>query len=489
MLEKFPLQPGQEPIPDDVRLPPKWILSVRAEESCSKAGEMPQTVSTVLTNNETKPPAKFNPLDHDTRPIPNTVSATLAGNNRLTPTSHWQDVRHITLTVPESMSYVPGDILQITPKNFEKNVDTLISLMGWEDHADIPLQFAAGDGSLTATPSSPPSIPFLLDHPGFTLRGLLTDYLDIMSIPRRSFFSQIAHFTDDELHKERLLEFTEAQYVDEYYDYATRARRSILEVLEEFHSVKVPWQQACNVFPVIRGRQFSLASGGKLKTSPDGSARFELLVAIVKYQTVIRKIREGVCTRYLGVLQPGSTLKVQVLRGGLNSSTKQLTDSSVLIGPGTGVAPIRSFLWEKAALAQSFREEHGTDQPLPFGPTVLLYGGRNRTADYFFEEEWEELKKALNLVVFTAFSRDQKHKVYVQDVIRQNRDAFFRLLYERNGSVFVCGSSGSMPRAVREAIVDVLQEQGEEASTESRQAAEKYLEGMERVGRYKQETW
>ena len=67
----------------------------------------------------------------------------------------------------------------------------------------------------------------------FTLRQLLTEYLDINAIPRRSFFAKIAHFTEDEMQKERALEFTDPQYLDEYFDYATRPRRSILEVLQE----------------------------------------------------------------------------------------------------------------------------------------------------------------------------------------------------------------------------------------------------------------
>jgi sulfite reductase alpha subunit-like flavoprotein len=380
---------------------------------------------------------------------------------------------------------MPGDILYITPKNFAADVNTLISLMKWEEDADVPLRFIPRDSS-ASTP--PPPIPFLLDHPGFTLRDLLTDYLDIMAIPRRSFFSQIAHFTDDPMHKERLLEFTIPEYIDEFYDYATRARRSILEVLHEFDSVKIPWQQACNIFPVIRGRQFSIASGGNLKKTSDEKTRVDLLVAIVKYRTVIKKIRQGVCTRYIATLQPGSTLKVSVQRGGLNPTAKQLMEPSVLIGPGTGVAPIRSLLWEKAAILEASREADGAAPGGRMGPVVLLYGGRNRAADFFFEKEWEELSRILDLTVLTAFSRDQKNKIYVQDVLSRNSGLFLRMLHEMKGMVFICGSSGRMPRAVREALIETFQ--GAEGNPEtSRQTAEKYLLEMERVGRYRQETW
>lgn len=420
-------------------------------------------------------------LDNDIRPLPDTFTSTLTENRRVTPQKHWQDVRRISLTIPESVNYVPGDMIAITPKSSPKDAQILIDLMGWQEQADKAI-------SLVPTGDSPASspIPGLDSYPNLTLRSLLTDYLDVKGIPRRAFFSSIAHYTDNELHKERLLEFTNPEYLDELWDYTTRPRRSIIEVLHEFDSVKIPWQHAVSVLPVIRARQFSIASGGERKRTADGT-QFELLIAIVKYQTVIKRIREGVCTKYLSTLRPGSTLRIQLQPGGLNSSQQQLTAATVLIGPGTGIAPLRSMLWEKAALVQAFREQHPGVEP-PIGPTVLLYGGRNRTSDFFFEGEWGYLSTLIPLQVLTAFSRDQPQKVYVQDTVHQNFGLFFRLLHEMQGSVYVCGSSGRMPQAVREALIEAFQNGGPPGQY-SRSQAEEYLIGMEKTGRYKQETW
>lgn len=428
-------------------------------------------------------------LEHDQRPIPNSFTAKLTQNKRVTPSKHWQDVRHMCLTVPESMIYNPGDMISIMPKNFPEDVDNLIKMMDWEKHADKPIKFVPGV-SLRSKKNTPPApIPYLVSFPHLTLRILLTDYLDIKSIPRRSFFSAIAHYTTDAMHKDRLLEFTKPEYIDELWDYTTRPRRSILEILHEFDSVKIPWQHAASVLPVLRGRQFSIASGGELKRTADGGTKFELLIAIVKYQTVIKKIREGVCTRYLSVLRPGSTVKVHLQRGGLNSSVKQLTGPSVLVGPGTGVAPLRSMIWEKAAIAKAYRAEKSDVEP-PIGPTVLVFGGRNRTSDFFFEEEWKKLTEAIDLKVLTAFSRDQRQKFYVQDVIRENFDMLFNILHDLSGSVYICGSSGKMPQAVREALIETFQNGNKDEDEKfTREQAERYLAEMEKVGRYKQETW
>ncbi|KAJ6107381.1 hypothetical protein N7523_008704 [Penicillium sp. IBT 18751x] len=482
LLDIHPLPPGQHPIPDDVQLPPKWILQLRDGEKSVQAPE-PENSTVSIAKPDENP--GLNNLDCDLRPLPDTMIATLVQNQRITPQSHWQDVRRITLTVPESVSYNPGDMIAIMPKTSPSDVQILLDLMGWNEQADAPIALVPTGNTL-----APPPIPGLSSHTNLTLRSLFIDYLDIKAIPRRSFFSTIAHYTSDEMHKERLLEFTNPEYLDELWDYTSRPRRSILEVLHEFDSVKIPWQHAISVFPITRTRQFSIASGGERKRTSDGHTQFELLIAIVKYQTVIKRIREGVCTKYLSNLRPGSTLRIQLQRGGLNSSVQQLTGPTVLIGPGTGIAPLRSMLWEKAALVQAFREQNPGIEP-PVGPTVLLYGGRNRTADFFFEEDWDYLSKLIPLQVLTAFSRDQHQKIYVQDTIRQNFELFFRLLHDMRGSVYICGSSGRMPQAVREGLIEAFANGGtsETGQPYNRLQAEEYLISMEKIGRYKQETW
>lgn len=487
LLERYPLPQGQEPIPEDVQLPPKWILQLREQDvpPSDEAALPPKTDGVTISGDF---PDSYR-LDNDRRPLHDSLAATLTQNKRITPKTHWQDVRHLTLTVPDPVSYAPGDVIAITPKNTPEDVQSLIEMMGWQEQADRLVSLVPRDSTLSPEETPIPPIHNLESHPRLTLRELLINYLDIRAIPRRSFFSSIAHYTTYDLHQERLLEFTNPEFLDEFWDYTTRPRRSIIEILHEFDTVKIPWQHAISAFPIIRGRQFSIASGGELKRTPEGGAKFELLIAIVKYRTVIRRIREGVCTKYIANLRPGSTLRVQLQRGGLNSSVGQLVGPMMLIGPGTGVAPLRSMLWEKAAIVKSYQEENpGVDPPIE--PTILVYGGRNRESDFFFEDEWHHFSELIKLKVLTAFSRDQKQKVYVQDVIKENSSLVFNLLHDKGGAVFVCGSSGRMPQAVRESLTEAFQS-GNEAGTQSfsRREAEDHLVGMEKTGRYKQETW
>ncbi|KAL4925380.1 NAPDH-dependent diflavin reductase [Aspergillus undulatus] len=476
---------GCEPIPDDVQLPPKWVLHLRDQDSVPSP-DVSATPAGAEPISQDFPDSYR--LDHDYRPLHDSLTATLVQNKRVTPQTHWQDVRQLTLTVPDTVSYAPGDVIAITPKNNAEDVQSLIEMMGWQEQADQLISLVPRDNTRPTDELPTPPIHNLHLHAKLTIRELLINYLDIRAIPRRSFFSAIAHYTTYEMHKERLLEFTNPEFLDEFWDYTTRPRRSILEILHEFDTVKIPWQHATSAFPIFRGRQFSIASGGELKRTASGSARFELLIAIVKYRTVIKRVREGVCTKYIANLRPGSTLRVQLQRGGLNSSVGQLVGPTMLIGPGTGVAPLRSMLWEKAAIVKSYTDENpGVDPPIE--PTILLYGGRNRASDFFFEDEWHALSDLIKLKVLTAFSRDQTQKVYVQDVIKENASLVFNLLHDKGGAVFVCGSSGRMPQAVREALTEAFQS-GNEAGTQgfTRREAEDYLVGMEKSGRYKQET-
>lgn len=422
------------------------------------------------------------------------IDVMLKQNQRLTPTDHWQDVRHIIFSADQPHIYAPGDILTISPENNPDDVNQILSLMEWEAIADQPIELKSSHILHTLQTSQKPLTipsPFTTPHTPhpLTLRALLTHHLDLTAIPRRSFFSLVAHFTSDPFHRARLLEFTLPAYLDELYDYTTRPRRSILEVLQEFHTVKIPWEWAATVLPELRGRQFSIASGGELKSGDGNGTRFELLVAIVKYKTVIKKIRRGVCTRYLAGLVPGTTLRVGLQKGDLGTTAADATRPVVMVGPGTGVAPMRSLIWERRGwAAKTAALKSGTTLPsvhTALGTSVLFYGCRNSTADFFFRDEWEKLEQEMPLQVFTAFSRDQKPKIYVQDLIKEHAKLVVKILHEEDGTVYICGSSGKMPQAVREALVTAFQSAG----GMDIEAAEAYLARMEKESRYKQETW
>lgn len=459
--------------------------------------------------------SNIKPADPDTPsslllPIPGSHTLTLTANTRFTPETHFQDVRQITLTDTSSnqFTYKPGDTLTIYPKNFPSDVSKLIRDQGWEEAADIPLlvrpnpaRYPAGETktNVDGTEVIPPEPNYSGLPQPLTLRNLLLHTLDISKIPSRYFLELCANFSSDPDHKERLIEFSNPAFSDEYYDYCTRPRRSILEVLSDFHSVKPPWRYLLTIFPRIRGRQFSIASGGRLKHGINTRTGLEetsidLLIAMVKYRTVLRKIREGLCSRYISGLLLGTQLQVtlQPASWDVTANHYSMLKSPLLcVGPGTGVAPIHALMHERAAVLDVDGHEMGRK-------AVLIYGGRNRNADYFYGDEWPKL----GVEVLTAWSRNQREKIYVQDIIRQQPGVVWETIGPKGalsggplsggkagggGTFFVCGSSGKMPISVRAALVDALVQMG--MDREGPGGAEEHLKGMEKGNRYLQETW
>ncbi|KAI1364471.1 hypothetical protein F5Y08DRAFT_212870 [Xylaria arbuscula] len=529
-LEKaFPLPPGLSPIPLDVQLTPKFTIRLveqdgstdignkemanprfnidnhgrsldreaaiySHEDNQSRLAELkyelevenrtPDQYITARVNNFTaatwpggvdtldRPnvlrdvPAKYSLDDSASRPertppdellpIPGSRSAVVTRNSRLTPSTHWQDVRQLSIQVFDDESttipYKAGDIAIIYPKNFPRDVQVLVDLMGWGDIADKVFEHIAHGDDI---PRQTPRNCYPLENS--TLRELLIHNYDITCIPRRSFFTQIAHYTEDPTHRERLREFANPGLSDEFYDYTSRPRRSILEVLQDFPSVQIPYQHIPSVFPVIRGREYSIASGGDLLQydglSP-GTYMVELAIALVKYKTVLRKTRQGLCSRYIASLRPGTRLNIAIHSNNIPEIILDPSKPLLAIAPGTGVAPIRAILHERAN-AERYRIEDVRRED------ALFYGGRNRAADFLFAKDWQ----TLGATVFTAFSRDQPSKIYVQDIILRE-SAYICQLLRKNCVICLCGSSGKMPEAVRNALYDCMVKEGLAANRE-----------------------
>ncbi|KAJ1333485.1 sulfite reductase (NADPH) flavoprotein alpha-component [Microdochium nivale] len=426
-------------------------------------------LATTANDEEALPPANL-------LPIPNSHEALILSNERVTPKDHWQDVRSLSLYVENvhprtgellTIPITPGAVVTIYPKNFPADVQLLIDIMDWGDVADkVFVHHSRLNLGFTQAPEPKGCYPLSRS----TLRELLINNYDITAIPKRVFFELIAWYTDDDTHRERLREFADPKYTDEFYDYTSRPRRSILEILHDFPSVKIPFRDVPSIFPVIRGREYSIASGGELCVPRPGVLRLDIIVALVKYKTVLRKVRQGLCSRYLAAIEPRTVINVRV--GSSNKGPPTGAENAqrplLAIAPGTGVAPMRSLIWDR----------RGIDLVDAAGSNVLFFGGRNRKSDFFYEREWQWL----GVEVHTAFSRDQREKVYVQDLIRQQGPLICDLI-SRNAIICLCGSAGRMPEAVRQALCDVMVE-GKIAADQD--AAKKLFDNP---NRYWEEVW
>jgi sulfite reductase (NADPH) flavoprotein alpha-component len=181
--------------------------------------------------------------------------------------------------------------------------------------------------------------------------------------------------------------------------------------------------------------------------------------------------RMGLCSDYLGKLTKGKKQNFFVQpnkRFRLPAEDKDI----IMVGPGTGIAPFRSFLAERDATAAS-------------GRNWLFFGEQHFTTDFLYQTEIQNWYSTGVLTkISLAFSRDQQEKIYVQHRMKEHAAELYEWL-EGGASFFVCGKKDPMSHDVEKTLLQIIQEQGKKNEAE----AKHYLEQMEEQGRYEKDVY
>ncbi|KAG0668142.1 NAPDH-dependent diflavin reductase [Maudiozyma exigua] len=393
-------------------------------------------------------------------------------NLGITAKDHFQDVREFIFTNNDTNikdQYEAGDTASIFPCNSDTSVQQFLETQDhWLPMADKPLKFTN-------------DVPNALKSGGviepLTLRNILKYHCDITCIPRTSFFMKIWMFATDvsrmergegqlEQQRDKLKEFATDQDMQELYDYCNRPRRSILEVIEDFLSLRLPWEYCLDYLPLIKPLYYSISSG------PNDS-NVQLTVAIVKYKTMLRKIRTGICTDYIGHLKEGDIIRYNIHNNHLIQDQYK-GNPMVLVSPGVGIAPLLSIIKEEPQLSKNLQ---------------LFFGCRFKDKDYIYGETLERWDKEGRITLHPVFSRDRENSPdtkYVQDVLWKLGSFVTDLLVKEKALFVLCGASGKMPIQVRLTVIEMLKKWG---GFETDEAAAAYLKEMEKEDRYLQETW
>jgi len=182
--------------------------------------------------------------------------------------------------------------------------------------------------------------------------------------------------------------------------------------------------------------------------------------------------RWGVASHHIASSDEGARLRVFIER---NERFRLPADGArdlVMIGPGTGVAPYRGFLQER--IASGARGRHW-----------LLFGNPHARSDFLYQLEWQRaLKQGQLQRLDLAFSRDQAHKVYVQDRLRERGRELYAWLQD-GAHLYVCGDATRMARDVHAALIDVIAAHG----GGSREDAGDYLNDLHQHGRYARDVY
>ncbi|KAI8115673.1 hypothetical protein FF38_10877 [Lucilia cuprina] len=382
---------------------------------------------------------------------------TLKSNKRITDPSHFQDVRLLEFATSDSTNWSPGDILQVQPQNSSKQVDDFF-LWAQEHQLDFTPDTLVEIFSI----HDDMPLPKCYSKP-LTVKQMVTYLWDLSFRPRQRVFELLALNCEDELEKEKLLEFTTAEGLDDLINYINRPRRTILEVLQDFRhaSSKLSLNVLIEMFTFIQPRSFSIASCKE-------SGQLDLLVAVVEYKTKLSTPRQGLCSNWLKNLKPDTQI-YGCIKSGTMKLPKDISTPLIVVGPGTGIAPFRSIIQSRYIN----KSENDSLQPVVF----VFFGCRNRKKDFHFQEDLQKWHAEKYISLYCAFSRDQDNKIYVQHLIEENADKLKPLIMEKGAFILVSGSSKNMPKSVKEAFTKVVDNN------------EALIEQLIKTKRYQEETW
>jgi len=243
--------------------------------------------------------------------------------------------------------------------------------------------------------------------------------------------------------------------------------REVWDVLEEHREVALPLEELITALRPLSPRLYSAASSMRFVGD-----ELHLAVALVDYQS-LDFARFGACSHYLcrqvPVGEPVVPMRVQPHRG--FTLPEDGRTSVIMVGAGTGIAPFRAFMQE--------RVDRGD-----LGLSWLFFGEWNRACNFFYRDFWHDLEREGKLRLDLAFSRDQEHKIYVQDQMREKGKDVFSVL-DRGGYIYVCGSALTMAAGVEEALLEIFQKWGNLNQDESKA----YLKQLRLEKRYVKDVY
>ena len=256
---------------------------------------------------------------------------------------------------------------------------------------------------------------------------------------------------------------------DDFSVEVTKKRVSVLDLLERFPNAKVPLEAFLTMLPPMRVRQYSISS------SPlQNPHRCTLSYSVLDQPAFSGRGRfTGVATSYLANLNVGDALAVSVRSS--NSAFKLPAQPEqtplILAGAGSGIAPFRGFIQERAAQIKVGRT---------LAPALLFFGCRGPEIDDLYAEEFAQWEAIGAVKVFRAYSRAPELSngcKHVQDIFWNERDAIVEV-WNQGAKVYVCGSQ-EVGKGVREASIRIGMEQAEKHGKEpSREDAENWFEGI-----------
>ncbi|KAF9964459.1 hypothetical protein BGZ70_006419, partial [Mortierella alpina] len=258
-------------------------------------------------------------------------------------------------------------------------------------------------------------------HQTNSLLQILQQTLDLFGRPSKRFYADLIPFATNAAEKERLTHLISAEGANEF-------KERLIAML-----------------PTIKPRHYSIASSQKAHPNS-----VHLLIVAVEWTAPSGKARFGQCTRYLTSLGVGAEVTVSI-KPSVMTLPPLPHQPVIMAGLGTGMAPFRAFIQERA-----WQKAQGIE----VGPMILYFGSRNRANEYLYGEELEAYHAdGLLTHLRLAFSRDQKEKIYIQHKMNEDGSLLHKYMLDSslNGHFYLCGPTwpaGDVKDAIVQSFMD-----------------------------------
>ncbi|HEY0850614.1 MAG TPA: cytochrome P450 [Bradyrhizobium sp.] len=373
-----------------------------------------------------------------------------------------RSTRHIEVQLPANLTYRVGDHLSVVPRNDPALVDSVARRFGFLPADQIRLQVSEGRRAQLPVGEA------------VSVGRLLTEFVELQQIATRKQIQIMSEHTRCPVTKPKLLAYVgdDEASAELYRNDVLAKRKSVFDLLEEFPACELPFHAYLEMLSLLAPRYYSISS------SPSGDPqRCSVTVGVVQAPASSgRGIYKGVCSNYLAGRRVGDTIHATVRE--TKAGFRLPDDASVpiiMIGPGTGLAPFRGFLQERAA-----RKAKGAT----LGPAMLFFGCRHPEQDFLYSDELKGFAADGVSELHAAFSRGEGPKTYVQSLLAQQKDKVWSLI-EKGAVIFVCGDGSKMEPDVKATLMSIYREK----TGSTADAASKWIEDMGTKNRYVLDVW
>lgn len=362
--------------------------------------------------------------------------------------------RHIELQLAPGTSYQAGDYLALLPKNPPETIARVLKRFGLEATTLLKLRSSAGLQTM---------LP--LDRT-LSLEDILANYVELARAATRVQIQKLADLCPCPPEKQALIGLIQddSTYTNEIFE----KRVSVLDLLERHISCNLSLAAFLTMLPSLKPRQYSISSAPLWAKD-----RCTLTVAVVEGEAWSGSGPHfGVASRFLAMSRVGSSVGIMPMAS--NQAFHLPQDARlpiVLACAGTGLAPFRGFLQERAILKAQGNE---------VGEAILYFGCDHPEVDYLYRSELEAWEEQGVVRLRPAFSEVPGQSIrYVQDRIWQDRHEVMEM-YDRGAKFYVCGDGRRMAPAVKETFGRIYKDSRQVSQAE----ADHWFSELEKNTRY-----